>query len=299
MEGFKITDYNKSNEQLDFENEKNSIDSFNTIRAEYFKKRIKWLIYVLVVVISITVHFTIIYPVYLISDNGIGVSTLQPYTFSFTINWALFSTGSYLIIYFIKSMMMRVTPSLKQYIYSEINNIGFKVQEKRKSGITFLILNCISVLIILLFELRVIYFNSLLFANLFKGILVIYLFISLIIPIIWRVSYDRLSVKLKKKYHINIIPNYRIRKFKNQNYQLLGIYFTSNRIASKFNKNNKRLYNKIAESRWLPRKRKSFISKYSMSIFLRFNEFSTPNNFQKQFLNVVLALQEWDATISC
>ncbi|NVM34257.1 MAG: hypothetical protein HWN81_01595 [Candidatus Lokiarchaeota archaeon] len=294
MEGFKITGYNKSNTQLDFENEQNTMISYNTIRSDYFKKNIKWLTAALIVATVIIFHFTYINPVYLVSDNGTGVSTLQPYRFICTINWTLFSTGTYLIIYFIRSILMRVTPTLKEYISNEINNIGFKIQEKRKSWIIFLILNSISVLSIFLLEFKVISFNNFIFNTLFKGFLIIYLSISLILPVIWRISYDRFTVKLKKNYQINIVPNYRIRKSKTQNYQLLGIYFTSNRIAFKFNKNKKRLYNEITESRWLPKKKKLLISKYGGYFFLRFNEFSTPSNIQKQFLNIVLALKEWE-----
>ncbi|MFX0106443.1 MAG: hypothetical protein ACFE75_13285, partial [Candidatus Hodarchaeota archaeon] len=91
-----------------------------------------------------------------------------------------------------------------------------------------------------------------------------------------------------------INPYYKLRKRKVKDYQLICIYLASNIIGFKFSKHRKILYTKIAMKRWLPRKSKSIISKYSLSFFLRFNEFSTPSNFQKQFLNLVLALQEWD-----
>ena len=294
MGGFKITEYTNTSNKLEFEDDKSTSDSYRIIRSEYFNRGIKRLIYFFAVILIIIVHFTVIYPFYLISDNGSGISTLHPSNFSFTINWTLFSIGAYLIFYLIKLALVRVTPSLKKYINSEIKNIGFKIEEKRKSWISFLILNSISVLLLFLMELKVIYFNNPFFNTLFRGFLILYLFISIIIPIIWRLYYDGLIIDLKGNYQVFLNPYYRIRKKKIKDYQLIGIYLTSNRIAFKFNKNKKRLYTKIAGIRWLPRKRKSTISKYGLSPFLRFNEFSTPLNFQKQFLNIVLALEEWD-----
>lgn len=189
---------------------------------------------------------------------------------------------------------MRNTPSLKEYINREIDNLGFKLQEKRRSWISFLILNSISVLLLLLIEFKVIYINIPLLNTFFRGFLIIYLFISITIPILWRFSYDGLTVEVKKNYHVLLNPHYRIRKSKIKDYQLIGIYISSNRVAFKFNKHKNKLFTDIVRTRWLPRKRKSIISKYGLSPFLRFNEFSTPLNFQKQFLNIILALQEWD-----
>jgi len=294
MGGFKITEYTKTPKELDFEDDKNISNSYHKIRTEFRKKGIKQLKYLFTVLIIIIIYFTIIYPIFLIPDKNAGITTLQPSNFGFTINWTLFSIGAYLFFYFIKVVLMRATPSLKEYIISEIDNIGFKAQEKRNSWISFLILNSIAVLLLFLMELKIIYFHNLFLNTLFRGILIIYLVISIIIPIIWRFSYDGLIVPLKGNYQVYLNPYYSIRKSKIKDYQLIGIYLTSNRIAFKFDKYKKRVYAKIAGTRWLPRKRKSIISKFGLSPFLRFNEFSTPLNFQKQFLNIVLALQEWD-----
>lgn len=250
--------------------------------------------YLIPVIIILVVHFAVIYPFYLIPNNDIGISALQPSRFSFTINWTLFSVGTYLIFYIIKFILMKITPSLKQYISNEINNLGYKIDEKNRSLFSFLILNSIAVLILFLIELRIINFNIIILNNFSKGFFICYLFLAVFIPVLWRLFYDGLRVKLIYNYQIYINPYFRIRKSKSEDYQLIHVYLTSNRIAYKFNNAKKERYNKIAESRWLPRKKRSFISKYRFSPFLRFYEFSTPSNIQKPFLNIALALQEWD-----
>ncbi len=294
MEGFKITKYNKNSVDLDFDIEENISNSYNIIRSEHRKRSIKLLKYLIPVVIVLIVYFTIIYPLYLVPDDSAGITTLQPYNFNLTINWTLFSIGFYLIFYFLKEALMKVTPSLQQHLEKEINNIGFNLRVNNKSWIVFLILNSISVLLLLLVELNIINFNTFILKTIFRGFIIIYLSISMAVPLLWRFLYDRLSVKIKNKYRIFLNPYYKLQKRKAKDFQILGIYLTSNRIASRFNKNKKGLFKKIASMRWLPRKRNYTIYKYSWSPFLRFNEFSTPSNFQKQFLNIVLALQEWD-----
>jgi hypothetical protein len=191
---------------------------------------------------------------------------------------------------------MRVTPSLNEHISNEINEMGFKIQKKRKSRIAFFVLNILAIAVLILLDLEIINFDNTVFDLFFKGILIVYLFISIFIPIVWRFSYDGLSVKLKDNYQVFLNPYYRIRKSKVKIYQLIGIYLKSNRIAFKFNKHKKAIFKKIVRKRWLPRKSKSFISKFGLSPFLRFIEFSTPSNIHKQFLNIVLAIQEWDIT---
>ncbi|MFX1437422.1 MAG: hypothetical protein ACFFAA_09580, partial [Promethearchaeota archaeon] len=226
--------------------------------------------------------------------EGAVITGLTPYRFNLTINWIIFSIGTYTIFYLIKIILMRVTPSLKKDIENDVNALGFNIKRTRKSWILFLLLNSISVISLFLIELDIIYFNIPILNELFKGLFIFYLFICLLIPVLWRFSYDGLNITLKDKYSVSINPYYKIRKIKDQDSQLIGIFMTSNKITNKFEKNKKRLYTQIAESRWLPRKKKSIVSKYGLSPFLRFHEFSTPINFVNQLLNIVLALQDWD-----
>ncbi|MFX1378677.1 MAG: hypothetical protein ACFFA4_06250 [Promethearchaeota archaeon] len=285
---------NEPSTEIDIEFNEIVSNPYHRIKVEYRKIGIKILRYLSIILIIFIIHFTLIYPVFLIPSKGVVITGLHPYRFNLSINWAIFSIGAFLIFYLLKIVIMRVTPLLKQQIYNDINDLGFIIQEKRKSWIIFLILNSISIVSLFLVEFDILSFNPPPINTLFTGILAFYLFLSIIIPIIWRFYYDGLIIPLKSKYHISINPSYKIGKIKNKDSQLIGIFLTSNRIANKFSKRKKTIYTNIIEDRWLPRKRKSIISKYSLTPFLRFYEFSTPLNFQRQFLNISLALKEWD-----
>ena len=73
----------------------------------------------------------------------------------------------------------------------------------------------------------------------------------------------------------------------------LGILLSSNKLCSKFNKSGKSMHSYISQYRWLRRKKPKHLSAY-----LHFQEFSIPVNFQKQFLNIVLALNQWEKNYS-
>lgn len=288
-----MKEHNTSKE-LDFGLNDNESKPYYKIKTEFRKKGRKLLTYIFVILIIFVIHFALIYPIYLIPDEGVFISGLTPYRFNLTINWTVFSISTFGIFYLIKIVFMKFTPSLKEQIINDINILGFKFQEKRQSWILFLILNSISGLLLFLIELDIISVNNPIITMLFKWVLIAFLCISILVPIFWRIFYDGLKIKLKDKYHVSINPYYKIGKKDAKDSKLIGIFLTSNKIFNKFNKNKKKLYIQITSARWLPRKRKTIVSKYGLSPFLRFYEFSTPLNFQKQFLNIVLALQEWD-----
>ena len=271
--------------------------SYRRVRKEYKKKAIRFLPYLSAILIVILIHFILIYPKYLIPEGGFVSTAFTPYRFNLSINWTIFSIGTFTFFYLSRIAFMKITPFIKDHIKNETRDFGFKFQEKSKSWILFLILNSISVLLLFLVESGMISFNNSSLKAIYYLILIPYLFISILIPVIWRFFYDGLRIVLKDNYCVSINPHYNLRKISDKNSQLIGIYLASNKLGYKLRKNSKILYEQIAEARWLPRKRKSIVSKYNLSPFLRFYEFSTPTNFQKQFLNIVLALQEWDAKI--
>lgn len=281
-------------DNLKLEYDENISYSYHKIKKEYRKKVINLLTYSSVLLITVIVYFTLIYQLYRIPGEMFTLAIFTPIRFNLTLNWTVFSFSVFTIIYLIKIVIMRITPSLKEQIRYDINVLGFNLQEKRFSWIIFLSLNSISILFLVLIEFNIINFNNTFLNSFFNGLFIVYLFISLLIPVLWRFSHDGLFIILKGKYRVSINPFYKISKINPKDSQLIGISLTSNKIVNKFSKNKKNLYLQIVESRWLPRKRKSIVSKYSFSPFLRFYEFSTPLNFQKQVLNIVLALQDWD-----
>lgn len=289
---------NNSSIKIDIIYDENFPNSYNKIKSEYRKITFKLLRYLIIILIILIIHFSIIFPIFLIPEEGVSISGLTPYRFNLTINWSIFTIGVFLSFYLIKIVFLRITPFLKRHILNEIRSIGFEIQEKRKSWIVFLTLNSISMILLFITELNLIIFANPYYYSIFQGVLIVFLFICILVPILWRFSFDGLIINLKDKYHIFINPYYKIRNIKDKDSQLIGIFLTSNKIALKLSKEKKVLYSQISETRWLPRKRRSIVSKYGLSPFLRFYEFSTPINFQKQFLNIVLALQDWEAKIT-
>ncbi|MFX1487649.1 MAG: hypothetical protein ACFFBI_00755 [Promethearchaeota archaeon] len=296
---------NKNYPELNFESEDDTSNSLRIIRSEFLIKGIKGILLLsIIIIILIITSIFVEFP----SQNYIPVFVTlswrspsgkidQPNPLISVFSWFLFSIGIFLVFYFIKSIQNRSTPSILKLLKNELKNLGFETQKESSSYKIFLILNFGGLIILLLIVFDISNFKSIFIRDLFMVFIAVYLTISLIIPIIWRFFFDRYIVKLKKHYYILLHPNYKIRKIKKKDNLPLGIYITSNRIAFKLNKDNKNLYNKISENRWLPRKRKSPLLTYYLNPCLHFHEFSTPINFQKQFLNVVLALQEWDSQL--
>jgi hypothetical protein len=120
-----------------------------------------------------------------------------------------------------------------------------------------------------------------------------YLLLSLVLPIVFIFRNDKFVIKVKDNVFVLCDLHLNLRKKKEYDPNLLGIILTSNRLCSKFDKSGKYIHSKISENRWLIRNEPSTISP-----FLYFEEYSVPFNFQKQFLNIVLALNEWENNYS-
>jgi hypothetical protein len=281
--------------ELNFENEQGMFDSAKIIRSEYYKKALKASACI-IAILSVALSYLIFGYLPYLNNNSFnylisGTYSSGSYVFPFnlTLNWSLFSTSIFLIIYLLKSIYLKFTPSLIRYIERETKHIGFEFKKRYESMGLFIILNFISIVILLYLDINALHFNNTYLSILFKNTFVIYLFLSIALPIVWIFKNDKFVIKVKENVFIECNLRYNLSKKENYNPSLVGIILTSNRLCSKFDKSGKSIYSKISENRWL---KKTDIS--AISPFLHFQEFSVPYNFQKQFLNITLALNEWE-----
>jgi hypothetical protein len=269
------------------------VNSAEIIRSEYFKKAIKSTL-LITLLLGIAISYIIIN--YIPNSHNSNLFLMSWENKSFTIDlftsWVLFSTSAFLVVYLLRSVSLKFTPSLVSYLEKEASFIGFKFQRKFDSVYLFFLMNLVSISILYVMDIisaiSYIYEGTYIALNPFvRNIILIYLFASLIVPIIWAFLNDRFVIKVKDNVYVRCNLRYSLKRNKKKVPEVLGIILTSNKLCSKFDKNGKHVHNSISELRWLPRKEDS-------SPFLYFKEFSIPYNFQKQFLNIVMALKEWE-----
>jgi len=286
----------KSVTELNFEDEQGIKNSLKTIKSEYIKKALKSILYISIVLAVILSNLLYGYFPYIEKNIFTGLlasesSTPGGYVLSlnFTLSWTVFSTSIFLIIYFIKLSQVKFTPSLIRYIERETKYAGFEFIKKIESVGLFLLLSTVSIVILFYIDTRLIQFNNTFWSLFFRYSFFAYLLLSLVLPIVFIFRNDKFVIKVKDNLFVLCDLRYNLRKNKEHDPNLLGIILTSNRLCSRFDKSGKYIYSKISEDRWLIRNNPSAISP-----FLYFKEYSVPINFQKQFLNIVLALNEWE-----
>ncbi|MFW9938109.1 MAG: hypothetical protein ACFFD5_10705 [Candidatus Thorarchaeota archaeon] len=282
---------------LNFEDEEGAELSIRVMRKEYIRKSIK-LICGIVGIIALYISYLVINYIYKSSyQYRIRIlfekSYLSYFSLDLTLTWSLFSICIFLSIYLIRLLYLKFTPSVVKYIKKEFEYIGFQFQRRYDSGVIFLTLNIVSIALLIYLDLNYVNFDNSFTSFFVKNIVVIYLFLSLILPIIWGFVHDKFLIKLKRNFFITFDFQYNLLNQKGIDPKLIGIYLTSNRLCSRFNKSGKSVYKKISEIRWLPRRKKSY-SISTFSPYLHFHEYSVPTNVQSQFLNIALALREWD-----
>ena len=290
----------KSVVELNFEDEQGFKDSVKTIRSEYIKKALKSIIYISIVLTIVLSNLLYGYLPYIEKSFFTGLlatesSSSGGYVLSLnlTLSWTLFSSSIFFIIYYIKVSQVKFTPSLIRYIERETKYAGFEFRKKIESVGSFLVLSVVSIVILFYIDTRLIQFDHSFWSIFFRYSFLMYLLLSLVLPIVFIFRNDKFVIKVKDNVFVLCDLHYNLRKKKGHDPNLLGIILTSNRLCSKFDKSGKYIYSKISENRWLVRNEPSTISP-----FLHFEEYSVPFNFQKQFLNIVLALNEWENNYS-
>ncbi len=290
----------KSVAELNFEDEQGLKDSVKTIRSEYIKKAFKSIIYITVISIVALTYFLYVYLPYIEKNFFTNLLTTEAsssegnsFPLNLTLSWTLFSTCIFLIVYFARLSQVKFTPSLIKYIKKETKFAGFEFIKKIESVGLFMFLTTGSIAVLFYIDTRLIQFNDNSWSIMFQNSFCIYLLLSLILPIVFIFRNDKFTIKVKDNVFVLFNLHYNVRKNKDYDPNLLGIVLTSNRLCSRFDKSGKLIYSKISEDRWLIRNEPSAISPY-----FYFEEYSVPINFQKQFLNIVLALNDWENNYS-
>lgn len=282
--------------ELNFEDEQGLKEATQIIRSEYYKKALKSSLYIAIVLIVAFGYLVFGYlpymdntsfPYFLVTENSTPVS--NGFSLDLTLGWSIFSTSVFLIIHFIRLIYVKFTPSLINFIERETKYAGFEFKKIFDSIGLFVIVNAISITLLFFVETNIIRDVNSAWSSVFTSLLLIYLLISLAVPIVWIFRNDKFVIKVKDNVFVQCDLHYNFKKNKDYAPNLVGIILTSNRLCSKFDKSGKYIHSKISEGRWLARKDSSAISPY-----LHFEEYSVPFNFQKQFLNIVLALNEWE-----
>jgi hypothetical protein len=108
--------------ELNFENEQGMFDSAKIIRSEYLKKALKYIVWIIAILTAAISYLIFVYLPYLNSNSFIYLimgkypSGSNIFPLDLTINWSLFSTSIFLVIYLTKAIHLKFTPSLIRYI---------------------------------------------------------------------------------------------------------------------------------------------------------------------------------------
>lgn len=279
------------NADLNFEDEQGISNSIRLLKSEFVVKAVKACIY-LGIIILICIGYILLQPrMAFIHSIRVYSYSQQSVKLTLTIGWTLFSTAIFLTAYIIKYIQVKFTPSIIKYMKEELNYLGYEFQKKYSSGLLFVLLNSISIILMTYLDLEAFVFDNTLQSILFRNFVIGYLFFSIVIPIVWLGLNDKYVIKIKENFYILFDFHFTLRKRRGYSPAFLGITLSSNRLCSRFNKPGKNVHTKICEIRWLPREGTKI---KKISPFLHFHEFSVPVNLQKQVLNVILALREWD-----
>lgn len=209
-----------------------------------------------------------------------------------TVIWISFLI--YLAIYFFQLSSSKFSPTLVNFLKRELSNIDFEIQKKYKTGINFFLFTSFTI-IIFVFVNILIYFPSNDFTtSLAIRLITIYIFSSILIPILRGILHDKFFVKLKTPYYVQIDLQFRLIKHKEVESKMIRIYMTSNKLCLKSNQLEFNLHKEISEKRWLPIKRRLISPTLQRRSYLYFHEYSTLINFKENFLNIVSAIREWD-----
>ena len=279
-------DHNSISPELNVDNSKENIEFINLIKKEYFTMLFR--------VFSIIMIIFLISVIYYMLSYQLFISTLS-LIFDQIVSWLIFLV--YLLIHFSQITITRFSPTLINYINEELKNLDFEIHRKYKIGLKFFLFNIFTLFLFVLVNLAVNTSNDYYITSLIIRLIIIYIFLSLAIPMLRGVFHDQFLVKLKRPYFVQIEFQFKLIKHVEAESQMVRFYMKSNKLGLKSDEYKYNLYKEISEKRWLPKKSNQGFPKFQISSKLRFYESSSPKNFKEHFLNIISAIREWDNMI--
>ena len=268
---------------LDFESEEGFKKSIRTLKREYILSIIRAIIQLILFgFIGFNINSLYILVGGIFKQNSMIVLTIT------TVIILILLYSFYGIS---KIVNHKFSISLLSFLEFKVDKLGFKIRRGFKTLEIYIILNILNLIAFFLLDRAIDFysFNT----SMYYFILNFMVFITIIIwivPLIIGVFLERYVVRLKNgykiKFYLRFEFNEEIERFS------IKIYMESNSLSRKGDIIGKQIYDKIIDEHWLPHKGKSIIHRISNKY--RFFERATPWNFERQFLNLVLALKDWD-----
>ncbi len=276
-------DHDKISAELNLDNNKESIELIDSIRKEYFNMLFRVFFLIIIIFLISMIYYMLSYQLFISNLSLI---------FDQIVSWLLFLV--YLSIHFSQITITNFSPTLVNYINKELKNLDFEIHRKYKIGFNFLLFSTFTVIISILVNLLIRISNDYYITSLIIRLTIIYIFLSIAIPILQGIFHDRFFVKLKAPYFVQIDIQFKLIKPVEAESQMVRIYMTSNKLGLKSDELKYEFLKDISEKRWLPRKHKKILPILQFSPNLRFYESSSPTNFKEHFLNIISAIREWD-----
>lgn len=283
MEGVKIRSHNEKYVVLDYGNSEKKSKFLSLIKKEYINRVYKIITWLIILFLIYSIYYTLSYR-FLIFEVRIFLNQIV----------AGIIIVAFLIMHFFQLTSSKFSPSLVNFLYSELQNLDFEIKKKYKLGLTFFLFSSLT---IILFSLTNIFVQSsphYFISSLTIRLMLIFTFSSTLIPLIAGVFHDQFIVKLKSPYFIKIDLRIKFIKHLEAEAHMIRILMTSSKLSLRSNKSGFRIYKEISDKRWLPKKSRLLIPKFQLTQYLHFQDNSSLINFKEHFLNIVSAMREWD-----
>ncbi|MFX1504468.1 MAG: hypothetical protein ACFFDH_26155, partial [Promethearchaeota archaeon] len=278
-----MKNYNKLQSDLNYEDENSITSIYSEIKTEYLKALSK--IYILITILIIT---------YIIHQILIDLyEQIELRNFLMQVATSVFFS-IYLFIHFFLLSFIKFSPTLIGFLKKELDFLGFKSLRKFKLGFNNTAFGFVSIIILIFINIGLFFSVNNFVISLIIRSVIVYMILGISIPLVRGVFHDRMVIKLRNSYSIQLEIQIKLIKRREIESQMVRIYMTSNKLGHRSNQDEYDLYKLISEQKWLPRKGKikfqAFISKSNLHL----REYSTPINFKEHFLNLVSAIREWD-----